>query len=171
MAKVLGILIGSKLSMKINNQGKELQGTDTLINKMVQVIPNSSMRKRMKKTFANSFGKKALKESMEQHFKIYPTKPLKVGGKWSKTLFKKTGLPIKSKTSWQLNEIKGKVGIINIKGKLRLQLDTPIDIGIAFARYDMSGYKEGTMSIELTTGWAKTAGCSIQCMMSNPWFL
>lgn len=159
MAQIFGVLIGSKLSMQINDQGKvkELTGTSTLIKKMVKVIPDSSMRKRMEKTFTNSFGKKALMESMEQHFNIYPAKSVKVGSKWSKTLFKKAGLPTRLDMSWQLKEIKGKIGIVNIKGKLRLQLDTPVDIGFAFARYDMLGYQEGTMDIELATGWAKTA--------------
>jgi len=161
LAKIFGNVIGSKLTMKLNENGqiKELKGANELIDKMMsaKVIPNETIKKRLKTTFNNAFGEKAMRESMEQFFNIYPRKKIKVGRDWSKTIERKAGFPSTNRFTWHLQEVKKGLAFIKVKGKINPKPNTKMDLGMAMARYDLKGNQEGSIDMDLTSGWIKNA--------------
>jgi hypothetical protein len=161
LAQAFGAVINSKVSMKVNQQGevKSLTGADELIEKMLnaQSISSETIRNRLRKTFKKAFGKEALIESMQQFFHIYPEKKIKIGDSWSKQADKKAAFPSKVNVTWTLDKVKKNSGFISIKANVRPQPNTTVDLGIVTAKYDLNGTQEGSMKINMKTGWVKNS--------------
>lgn len=159
LAQAFGAVINSKVSMKVNQQGevKNLTGADELIEKMLNArsISSKTIRDRLRKTFKKAFGKEALIEAMHQFFYIYPDKKIKIGDSWSKQTDKKAAFPSKVNVTWTLDKVKKNTGFISIKANVRPQPNTTVDLGIVTAKYDLNGTQEGSMDINMKTGWVK----------------
>jgi len=161
LAKIFGKVVGSKLTMKLNENGqiKELTGANELIDKMMsaRAIPNEQVKKRLKTTFNNAFGEEAMRESMEQFFNIYPKKKVKVGRRWSKTIERKAGFPSTNDFTWHLKEVKKNLALVKVIGKINPKPNVKMDLGMAIARYNLKGNQEGSIDIDLKSGWVKNA--------------
>lgn len=159
LAQAFGAVINSTVSMKVNHQGevKNLTGADELIEKMLNArsISNKTIRSRLRKTFKKAFGKEALIEAMHQFFYIYPDKKIRIGDSWSKQTDKKAAFPSKVNMTWTLDKVKKNTGLISIKANVRPQPNTTVDLGIVTAKYDLNGTQEGSMDINMKTGWVK----------------
>ncbi|OJJ21400.1 hypothetical protein BKI52_12650 [marine bacterium AO1-C] len=161
LAKIFDVVVGSKLTMKLNESGqiKDLKGANELIDKMMntKTIPDEKVRKRLKTTFNNAFGEKAMRESMEQFFNIYPKKKVKIGQRWSKTVERKAGFPSTNDFTWRLQNVKKRTALVKVKAKINPKPNTKMDLGMALARYNLKGNQEGTIDLDLKSGWVKNA--------------
>ena len=159
LAQIFDVIIGSKLTMKLNENGqvKDLTGANELIDKMMstKAIPDGPMKDRLKTTFNNAFGEKAMLEAMEQFFNIYPKKKIKVGQSWSKTLEKKAGFPSKNDFTWKLQEVNKGVALVKVKADINPKPGSKVDLGMAIARYNLKGNHEGSSDIDVKSGWVK----------------
>ncbi|WP_299457767.1 DUF6263 family protein [uncultured Microscilla sp.] len=159
LSRALGAMIGSKITMQVNKQGKvrDLTGADELIEKMLnaRAIADKATRERLHKTFKKAFGKVALRESMEQFFNIYPDKKVATGDHWSKKVEKTAAFPSKVDITWTLDKVEKNTGLINIKAIVRPTPNIIVDLGIVKAKYDLNGTQEGSMDIDMQTGWTK----------------
>ncbi|EAY28141.1 DUF6263 family protein [Microscilla marina] len=159
LSRALGAMIDSRITMQVNNQGqvRELIGADELIEKMLnaKAVANKATRERLHKTFKKAFGEAALRESMDQFFNIYPNKKIAVGDSWSKKFEKTASFPSKVNMTWTLDKVEENTGLINIKATVRPTPNTIVDLGIVTAKYDLNGTQEGSMDIDIETGWTQ----------------
>ncbi len=102
------------------------------------------------------FSKEQLNSMMGIMFQVYPDKPVKVGESWEReALTGMAGLKMNMKNRYKLLEVKDNIATIQLrssyKGKGKIE-QTGMELEM-----DMDGEQKGTITIDLRTGYLKSA--------------
>lgn len=141
-------LIGRAFTIKLTPVGevKEIKGFDELIKTWTS---NTTEQDSLKKLFGND----ALKEQVEQMFKLYPDKKVNVGDKWTTDMSISSGIPMSIKTTLQLKDKKNGIATIDENSKIGMNGDKSVmDFGGLKFKLNLSGDQNGTIKIKENPG-------------------
>lgn len=147
MGQIIKQVLDVKLQMQMYRNGKvkAVTGSEVLIDKMINAVPNidADGRKEIKTAMANDFSNKSLADSFEQMTFIYPSKMVNEGDSWTNE-FKGE---LSSKNTWTLKKIS--TNSVDISGEGIVTFMT-INNGVSM---NLTGTMQSYIKSDLTTGF------------------
>lgn len=140
-------MIGKPIEVTLSPYGKvlKLSGTDAIVNGMKG---GAAEKEAMKNVMSDD----VLKSSIEQSFRFYPEKPVKVGDSWDVSMKLDQGFPINGLCHYKLVKVEGNTAFLDLKGALKTDSTSKVTkMGMEMTA-DLTGDMTGTMEVNLDTG-------------------
>jgi hypothetical protein len=138
---LLGSFIGKSYVVEMSPSG-----TVQAIAGMKEMLGGMSQSNPMLANMTQMFSDDALKQSLEQSFRIYPEKPVNIGDSWDvKQAISMNGMSIDNVTTYTLSALKNGIATLDIKSKMDYQLTTPVE-------GTLRGNTSGSMDVDSKTG-------------------
>lgn len=151
-------MVGNKLNMKMNKQGKILSitGFEPLYAKFSTTIngltKDAKIRKALLEESKGGFNEEILKDQFSKNIMILPKKGAKIGGKWSVSENASPDGKVKISTNYTLKKIENGVAEISLTGGIPKQSDKKTSNGIT--RSISSDFSQnGTLKFDVNSGW------------------
>ncbi len=146
-------LKGSTLSIIIAPDGKvtDVQGTDALAEKFADL---SLEEKEALKIFIS---KENIKSMMEQSFKMFPDKPVKVGDSWASSVILESPYKLTSNNTYKLLQVENGVALVDVTGTLSTNGPKKMTTNGMEISVDLSGSQKGVMELDQDSGTAKSS--------------
>ncbi len=177
-AQYMAALIGESFHMKMDQMGNvlEVSGTDALLEKGLSKMEglDEATQKAVKAQLKNQFGDEATKSSVGQLSAFFPKKKVKVGKSWKHDYSTKTVMALDMKSVYTLEKVEDGKAYLNITTEVIPGPTETFEMGEMSMQYSLEGVYNGTMVIDLTTGWTlegnldQDLGGTVQ--ISNPSF-
>lgn len=158
ISTILGTMKNKPFYIKMTDTGKiiDFKNTDTLYTHLFDQLAqlNEAQRKQVKVQFMQAYGAKTLKSDFEVSSAIFPVSPVSEGNKWTINTQLESGMPIKIKSTYKLQEINNSYYHISGKSQVKTSdsearvkaIDAPL-------KYDMSGTMTSDIKIDRKSGW------------------
>jgi hypothetical protein len=141
---MLGNFIGKSYVVEMSPTGA-VQSIAGMKEMLGSVSQNNPMLAYMTQMFSDD----ALKQSLEQSFRIYPETPVNIGDSWDvKQAIGMNGMSVDNLSTYTLKDVKDGVATLDILSKMDYQLTTPME-------GTLRGSTSGSMDVDLKTGLPK----------------
>jgi hypothetical protein len=163
MSEVLSKVTNKKFQATIARQGSvtDISGLELIISSATKSEMGVEAQGDLAKQLLQSYGNEGLKSSLESFTDIFPGKSVKEGESWSKTQTLNAGMPVISKTTYTLKEIRGTEVQIDIEGTLEVDpANARSNLNGMDATYFVEGTRKGSLLVEISTGWVKAGTLS-----------
>ena len=131
-------------------------GIDELLASILEPFAalDEQTRQSVEKMLREEFGEDAIRQTVEQSFRIYPDGPVGVGEQWSRTMRLRAGFPMILETTYTLAARKDGLATLAVRGAIRSDPESPdLEIGPMKLRVDLNGAQTGTTQVDEKTGW------------------
>lgn len=145
MDRVFAGIKGKEFTMKVNEEGKvlEVSGFDQIINGMVDSIAmDEDTKMQVRASLQDQFNEQAVKDQFGQVFTIFPSKEIKVGDSWEKSLQMGGRMPARFTTKYTVKEIEGD----------HVSLSAQTNIGSGNSDMEIKGTQHGSLLVDSKTG-------------------
>jgi hypothetical protein len=154
MAKLFKALRSGTFTVVMSKDGlvKDIHGYKDIIEKMMTSVAsrNDSSREMIKEQITGHFNDKALKESLQNGWNIYPDQPVGIGDSWVKKNSLSAGFPLDLTTTYTVKDITRNKVILTVKSDINPGKDSTTTLmGIEMK---IKGSQEGTMEVDRKTG-------------------
>lgn len=160
MTKVFNAMKGSELTFMINNKGEvgKITGFEAMSDRLKKSMPEAAQAQMAGMDESN------FRQNIQQSFGAYPTKPVKIGDSWEKTLTTKAhGMEILSKNTYTLQSVTGDEA--NVKVVSLLSSNGTMNTGGMNADVKMTGNSNGNMQYVISNGLPKNADLDMKMDM------
>ena len=162
-----GALIGKGFSTKVTPDGRvvEVTGADEMIAGMMRdlSIADEGLRAQLERDLRDQYGDESLRKTMEGFVVRYPAEPIEVGDSWTAQMKVGGFMPYILDTTYTLESTEGDRATIALTSAISANPDAPasdMDVAGATMRYEVTGTQQGTMTVDLRTGWSADAELS-----------
>lgn len=172
MWKVNKALVGNKLSMKMDENGKvlSLTGFDPIYTKVSNsastIIKDAKQKAEFLKSFKESFNEKVLKDQFSKNLTLLPTKGVKIGEKWTETENATPDGKVKISTTYTLKSVGDGNAVISVTGGIPKKSDKKSQEGITRS-VSSELTQNGTITLDQNTGWIKNQNISVKTTQSE----
>jgi hypothetical protein len=158
-------LVGGSFALNISAEGEVLgvEGTKALIDGIIKQmqVPAGPQEKQMRQLFEQQFGDEAMRKKIEPLTAIYPAEPVAVGDSWTRTGPVPVGHGNRSTNTWTLKELTDGQAVLSVRSEFEpAPEDAEESDDAAGATPDvqsLSGSQQGTMRLNVATGWTERA--------------
>ncbi|MDR1865621.1 MAG: DUF6263 family protein [Bacteroidales bacterium] len=155
MAKLFNVLVGKSLEMKMRPDGSviSLSGMDAIAQEMVKAVSteNGQLAGQVGKALSQQFNDKMWKNTFEQSFMTFPSRPVKKNDSWdAATQLNISGVVINSNNKYTLKDVKGKTGYIDVVSVIEMSPTSE-------TKGKMSGSMSGSIIMDTATGISETS--------------
>lgn len=160
MTKVFNAMKGSELTFMINEKGDvgKITGFDVMSERIKKSMPEGAQGQMA------GMDESSFRQNIEQSFGAYPSKPVKIGDSWEKTLTTKAqGMDVLSKNTYTLQSISGDEA--NVKVVSQLSSNGTMNTGGMSADVKMTGSSNGAMQYLISNGLPKSADLDMKMDM------
>ena len=155
--KVLRSMIGKTISVILSPQGKVLK-----VEGAEDIIKGLAGKPAQQEAMKGVFGEEALKSSIEQSFRFYPDKPVKVGDKWMAQVQLNQGFSVNGNYNYTLSKVEGKKAFIDVTGTLLTDSTSKLIKNGMEMIADLAGDMTGTMEVDIDSGMPLTADMQVK---------
>jgi hypothetical protein len=153
MTKMLNAVIGKTMEVKMQPDGTvtSISGMDAIAQAMAQAAgtENGQIAAQIGATLTQQIDDKMLKSTLEQSFKIYPSKPISKDESWDVPLSLNMGGAAASvKTKYKLKDVKNKKAYIDMSSVIEMQPGNGTKL---------SGTMTGSMVMDTATGMPESS--------------
>lgn len=172
MWKVNKALIGNKLNMKMDRNGKVLSitGFDPIYTKVstatAGIIKDKKAREAFAKNFKESFNQKILSNQFEKNLVILPTKGVKLGAKWTETENATPDGKVKLSSTYTLKSVDDDAVVISVTGGIPYQSEKKTQEGITRTMSSELS-QNGKVTLDRKTGWIKNQNIDVKTSQSE----
>ena len=160
MWKVNKALVGNKLNLKMNENGKVIfiSGFEPIYTKVSaavgSIIKDAKQKEGFLKNFKASFNEKILKEQFSKNLNLIPAKGAKIGEKWTHSENATPDGKIKLSTNYVIKNIENGLVNIGVTGGIPHKSDKRSEGGMTRS---MSSEltQNGTITLDQKSGWVK----------------
>jgi hypothetical protein len=151
-------MVGNKLSMKMDNQGKILSitGFEPIYEKITKTInaltKDAQIRKGLLAESKSGFNEANLKEQFSKNILIIPKKGTKIGEKWTVSENASPDGKIKLTTNYILKKVENGVAEISVAGGIPNQTQKQSDKGITHS-ISSEFSQNGSLKFDVNSGW------------------
>lgn len=154
MSRLFKALRSGSFTIVMSKEGivKSISGYKTIIDRMVtSVAPGKDAQSQsMKEQIIGRFNDKALKESLQNGWNIYPADAVGIGDSWTKSNSLSVGFPLDMVTTYTVKEISSKKVVLDVKSDINAGKDSMATLmGIAIK---IKGTQKGVIEIDRETG-------------------
>lgn len=156
LSKMMNSVIGKSYILKITSNGevKEINGVDEIIN---DALSNTGLNEKDKSevlsTFNQIFNNEALKQQIEQMFRLYPDKKVNVGDKWNRNTDITAGIPMLIDSTMQFKEEKDGIAYIAGNSKIKVnEKNAVMNISGMKFNYNLTGDENGSFNVKEDSG-------------------
>lgn len=172
MWKVNKALVGNKLNMKMDENGKVIgiTGFEPIYTKVSNaastIIKEANQKAEFVKSFKASFNEKVLKDQFSKNLTLLPTKGVKIGEKWSETENATPDGKVKLTTTYTLKSVENGNAIISVSGGIPKKSDKKTQEGITRSMSSELS-QNGTITLDQNTGWIKNQNIAVKTSQSE----
>lgn len=155
-SKVLKAMTGKKFFFFMNSSGaiEKIEGAENLWSGLSSLGLDSNVETAMRQTMEKTFGKDALKGSLESALVFYPDKKVKKGDTWNHTVTA-LNFPIQTLNTWKLSDLNSSTAIVSATGVISTtDKENTIELPNGFkSKFDLSGNQTVEGSVDIKGGW------------------
>jgi hypothetical protein len=154
MSKVFKALRSGTFTIIMSKEGivKSISGYKDIIDRMVtSVAPGKDAQSQtLHQQISGRFNDKALKESLQNGWNIYPANAVGIGDSWTKSNSLSVGFPLDMVTTYTVKQIDRKKVVLDVKSDINAGKDSMATLmGIAIK---IKGTQKGVIEIDRETG-------------------
>lgn len=167
MWKVNKALVGNKLNMKMDEQGKVLSitGFDPIYTKvgasMGGIIKDAKQKSAFAANFKESLNEKALKEQFTKNLVLLPAKGAKIGQTWTESENASPDGKIKLTTNYTLKRVSDGVAEIVVSGGIPKKSDKASQQGVTRTMSSELS-QNGKILLDQNSGWIKNQNITVK---------
>lgn len=165
-------LVGNKLNLKMNENGKVLSITGfepiyaKVASSVASVMKEPKQKEAFLKSFKGSFNENILKEQFSKNLNLIPAKGVKIGEKWTQSENATPDGKIKLSTTYTLKSVANGLVTIGVTGGIPHKADTKTQEGITRSMTsDLS--QNGMIVLDQKTGWVKNQNIVVKTSQSE----
>lgn len=157
--KILNGMVGKTFQVTLDEQGnvKKVDGFSSLVNGMVDTAsPDAMQQKQLVEGFMND---SSIRQSLQQSFSVYPTKPVKPGDTWKNLMVTNMGpMQMTLDNNYKLISVNNGSAHVEINSTIKAQAATTGQMAqMQGMKIDLTGDQKGTMDIEVASGMVTTS--------------
>ena len=148
MAQIFNCLIGKTVQVVLSADGsvKSISGFDAISGEMRKVVANSSMGEQMASIYLQSFNEDAMKNSLEQTFKLYPDREIKAGDSWNNEIsLSVVNMLNNVKNTYTLKSVSNDIASIDVVSITQMKATENI-------QGEVKGEQKGDIRLNIKTG-------------------
>ncbi len=172
MWKVNKALIGNKLAMKMDTNGKVLSisGFDAIYTKVANaasgIIKDQKAKNAFVQNFKESFNQKILSDQFIKNLVVIPAKGAKIGSSWSESENASPDGKVKLTTTYTLKSVENGTAEISVSGGIPKRSDKKTQEGVTRSMSaELS--QSGKILLDQNTGWIKNQNIAVKTSQSE----
>ncbi|WP_417431297.1 DUF6263 family protein [Halpernia sp.] len=160
-------LTGNKLNMKMDKSGKviSITGFDPIYKKInlatTSIIKDAKQRAEFLANFKQNFDEKVLKEQFSKNLSFFPSKGVKIGGKWTVAENASPDGKVKLTTTYTLKSVGNGIAEISVNGGIPIKSDKKTQDGVTHTMSSQLA-QNGTIKFDQYSGWIKNQNISVK---------
>ena len=159
-------LVGNKLDMKMNKNGKviSITGFDAIYKKVnaaaSSIIKDEKTRQGFLENFKQNFDEKMLKDQFSKNLSFFPAKGVKIGENWSVSENASPDGKVKLTTNYTLKNVKDGIAEISVNGGIPKKSDKKSQNGVTHSMSTELS-QNGTIKFDQNSGWIKSQNIGV----------
>ncbi|HUU28119.1 MAG TPA: DUF6263 family protein [archaeon] len=160
--KIYAALVGKDFRMRITSMGhvREVTGMQAVMKQVLENLdlPDGPQRDGIESYLKNQFGDQAIKEAMDNMLAVYPDQPVGIGDSWKRRSVISGIYPVIIENTWTLKDHREGRSVIEVNSLIKPDPEAPpMEMGPMKIKPEFSGEMTGTMELDESTGWIKSA--------------
>lgn len=157
LSRVLSIMTQHTFNIQVEKSGDivDVSSFDDYWNSVAADIEelNDTQISQILEQLKTSFGKTNMTQNFEMNFGMLPGGKIKIGEEWAHSGSLTTSVEMTSQSVYKLISVENGVALISVTTALNADPNEIYDMNQMKVQYTLGGVLEGTVRIDLNTGW------------------